>query len=136
MGAVAAHARGLLDRLEGEHLLAEVSLVEGPPQQDLVDLLDLREREGLLEETERHRRVFGLRPQSHHRAGEDLGVVECELRRAIGRVEGRLGGVGAGAQVGLLRGDAGERQVANARTALIGCGGFFFNSQGAILRRL
>jgi acetyl-CoA acetyltransferase len=35
-----------------------------------------------------------------------------------------------------LRGDAGERQVANARTALIGCGGFFFNSQGAILRRL
>ena len=35
-----------------------------------------------------------------------------------------------------LRGDAGERQVAGARTALIGCGGFFFNSQGAILRRL
>ncbi|MFO0690552.1 MAG: thiolase family protein [Myxococcota bacterium] len=35
-----------------------------------------------------------------------------------------------------LRGDAGPRQVANARTALIGCGGFFFNSQGAILRRL
>ena len=26
--------------------------------------------------------------------------------------------------------------VAEARTALIGCGGFFFNSQGAILRRL
>ena len=35
-----------------------------------------------------------------------------------------------------LRGDAGERQVANASSALIGCGGFFFNSQGAILRRL
>jgi len=35
-----------------------------------------------------------------------------------------------------LRGDAGERQVAGARTAMIGCGGFFFNSQGAILRRL
>ncbi|MBW2267839.1 MAG: thiolase family protein [Deltaproteobacteria bacterium] len=35
-----------------------------------------------------------------------------------------------------LRGDAGKRQVANARTAIIGCGGFFFNSQGAILRRL
>ncbi len=35
-----------------------------------------------------------------------------------------------------LRGDAGERQVADARTALIGCGGFFFNSQGAVLRRL
>jgi acetyl-CoA acetyltransferase len=35
-----------------------------------------------------------------------------------------------------LRGEAGARQVANARTALIGCGGFFFNSQGAILRRL
>ncbi|MEE2677788.1 MAG: thiolase family protein [Myxococcota bacterium] len=35
-----------------------------------------------------------------------------------------------------LRGDAGERQVANAKTALIGCGGFFFNSPGAILRRL
>jgi len=35
-----------------------------------------------------------------------------------------------------LRGDAGARQVANARTALIGCGGFFFNSQGAILQRL
>jgi len=35
-----------------------------------------------------------------------------------------------------LRGDGGERQVAEARTALIGCGGFFFNSQGAILRRL
>lgn len=35
-----------------------------------------------------------------------------------------------------LRGDAGERQVADAKTALIGCGGFFFNSQGAILRRL
>lgn len=35
-----------------------------------------------------------------------------------------------------LRGEAGARQVENARTALIGCGGFFFNSQGAILRRL
>ncbi|MCA9502161.1 MAG: thiolase family protein [Myxococcales bacterium] len=35
-----------------------------------------------------------------------------------------------------LRGEAGERQVADAKTALIGCGGFFFNSQGAILRRL
>jgi acetyl-CoA acetyltransferase len=35
-----------------------------------------------------------------------------------------------------LRREAGERQVADASTALIGCGGFFFNSQGAILRRL
>lgn len=35
-----------------------------------------------------------------------------------------------------LRGEAGERQVPDARTALIGCGGFFFNSQGAILKRL
>ncbi|MBW2425835.1 MAG: thiolase family protein [Deltaproteobacteria bacterium] len=35
-----------------------------------------------------------------------------------------------------LRGEAGERQVHDAKTALIGCGGFFFNSQGAILRRL
>jgi len=35
-----------------------------------------------------------------------------------------------------LRGEGGERQVADARTALIGCGGFFFNSQGAVLRRL
>jgi acetyl-CoA acetyltransferase len=35
-----------------------------------------------------------------------------------------------------LRGDAGERLVHDAKTALIGCGGFFFNSQGAILKRL
>ena len=35
-----------------------------------------------------------------------------------------------------LRREAGERQVHEAQTALIGCGGFFFNSQGAILRRL
>jgi len=35
-----------------------------------------------------------------------------------------------------LRGDAGERQVHDASTALIGCGGFFFNSQGAVLKRL
>lgn len=35
-----------------------------------------------------------------------------------------------------LRHQAGDRQVEGARTALIGCGGFFFNSQGAILRRL
>ncbi len=35
-----------------------------------------------------------------------------------------------------LRGEADERQVAGARTAFIGCGGFFFNSQGLILRRL
>jgi hypothetical protein len=35
-----------------------------------------------------------------------------------------------------LRGDSGARQVADARAALIGCGGFFFNSQGAVLRRL
>ena len=34
-----------------------------------------------------------------------------------------------------LRGQAGERQVANARTALVTPGGFFFNSQGAVLRR-
>ncbi len=35
-----------------------------------------------------------------------------------------------------LRGEAEGRQVPGARNALIGCGGFFFNSQGAILRRL
>ena len=34
-----------------------------------------------------------------------------------------------------LRGDAGERQVDGARTALVTPGGFFFNSQGAVLRR-
>jgi len=34
-----------------------------------------------------------------------------------------------------LRGDAGERQVANARTALVTPGGFFFNAQGVVLRR-
>jgi acetyl-CoA acetyltransferase len=34
-----------------------------------------------------------------------------------------------------LRGEAGERQVAGARTALVTPGGFFFNSQGALLRR-
>jgi acetyl-CoA acetyltransferase len=33
-----------------------------------------------------------------------------------------------------LRGDAGERQVPGAKTALVTPGGFFFNSQGAILR--
>ena len=35
-----------------------------------------------------------------------------------------------------LRGEAEARQVPGARNALIGCGGFFFNSQGAVLRRL
>ena len=35
-----------------------------------------------------------------------------------------------------LRGEAEGRQVPGAQTALIGCGGFFFNSQGAVLRRL
>lgn len=34
-----------------------------------------------------------------------------------------------------LRGDAGERQVADARAALVTPGGFFFNAQGALLRR-
>ena len=33
-----------------------------------------------------------------------------------------------------LRGDAGERQVEAARTALVTPGGFFFNSQGCLLR--
>ena len=33
-----------------------------------------------------------------------------------------------------LRGDAGDRQVEGAETALVTSGGFFFNSQGAILR--
>jgi len=33
-----------------------------------------------------------------------------------------------------LRGEAGERQVAAAKTALVTPGGFFFNSQGAVLR--
>jgi acetyl-CoA acetyltransferase len=33
-----------------------------------------------------------------------------------------------------LRGEAGERQVADAQVALVLTGGFFFNSQGAILR--
>jgi acetyl-CoA acetyltransferase len=33
-----------------------------------------------------------------------------------------------------LRGDAGDRQVPGARTALVTPGGFFFNSQGIILR--
>lgn len=34
-----------------------------------------------------------------------------------------------------LRGDAGDRQVDGARTALVTPGGFFFNSQGFVLRR-
>lgn len=34
-----------------------------------------------------------------------------------------------------LRGEAGDRQVQGARTALVTPGGFFFNSQGALLRR-
>jgi len=34
-----------------------------------------------------------------------------------------------------LRGEAGARQVEGARTALVTPGGFFFNSQGALLRR-
>jgi acetyl-CoA acetyltransferase len=33
-----------------------------------------------------------------------------------------------------LRGEAGDRQVAGARTALVTPGGFFFNSQGVVLR--
>jgi acetyl-CoA acetyltransferase len=33
-----------------------------------------------------------------------------------------------------LRGQAGERQVPGARTALVTSGGFFFNAQGAVLR--
>ena len=33
-----------------------------------------------------------------------------------------------------LRGTAGSRQVPGARSALITCGGFFFNSQGILLR--
>jgi hypothetical protein len=33
-----------------------------------------------------------------------------------------------------LRQDAGERQVPGASTALLAVGGFFFNSQGMILR--
>jgi acetyl-CoA acetyltransferase len=33
-----------------------------------------------------------------------------------------------------LRGEAGERQAPGARTALVVPGGFFFNSQGLILR--
>ncbi|TML12791.1 MAG: thiolase family protein [Actinobacteria bacterium] len=33
-----------------------------------------------------------------------------------------------------LRGDAGDRQVPGARTALVTPGGFFFNSQGVVLR--
>jgi acetyl-CoA acetyltransferase len=35
-----------------------------------------------------------------------------------------------------LRGEAGDRQVPGAQTALVTPGGFFFNPQGAILRRL
>ena len=33
-----------------------------------------------------------------------------------------------------LRGDAGERQVAGAQAALVTPGGYYFNSQGMILR--
>jgi hypothetical protein len=33
-----------------------------------------------------------------------------------------------------LRGDAGDRQVDGVRTALVTPGGFFFNSQGVVLR--
>jgi hypothetical protein len=33
-----------------------------------------------------------------------------------------------------LRGEAAARQVAGAKTALVTSGGFFFNSQGLVLR--
>src|SRR5690606_10559428 len=49
--------------------------------------------------------------------------------------EGRTRGSGHLREAGTqLRGAAGDRQVPGARTALVTPGGFFFNSQGAVLR--
>ena len=67
----------------------------------------------------------------------NLGPGPCCLKCCMALSEGATRGSGHLREaVTQLRGEAGERQVPDARTALIGCGGFFFNSQGAILRRL
>ena len=73
---------------------------------------------------------------------EDLGCVMINGKVPINPHGGSLSeGASRGTghlreAVTQLRGDARERQVHDAKTALIGCGGFFFNSQGAILKRL
>src|SRR5262245_36763654 len=74
---------GLDEQIHCEDLFAEVAFVQIGAEDDLVQTLELREREARREQLESDRRVANLAPQPLVSARDDLAVIERELRQIV-----------------------------------------------------
>src|ERR1043165_9341341 len=110
------HLVGLDEEIHREDLLAEVSLVEVGAEDDLVQPLQLCEREPRRQELEADRGVAPLAAQPLVRAADDLVVVERELGQVVEREPADAHRVGRGADP--VIGELGERVVRHRDHAL------------------
>jgi hypothetical protein len=97
-GTPGAFANPFVERhqdAEQRHLAPEVSLVHRPPQNRLVHLLQLTQRELLRQELEAGGRVFELVHEPLQRIGEDPLVIERERQMLARRAPHRRPRVGA-----------------------------------------
>ena len=82
-----------LQYFENRHLAPEIPLVQFFPQDRLVNLLQLSEREFLGEQLETYRRVLQLISQSFNRIVQNCSMVKGERRQFIGGIPVRLGDI-------------------------------------------
>ena len=94
VGNAALFAR-LGEEAHGQEALPEVPLVERPPEDRLVQRLELRQLEPLGQHLEADRLVADLRAQALERDREDLVVVEREAARVLHGKPARRARVGS-----------------------------------------
>ncbi len=94
-----------------ERLAPEVRRVERGSPHRLIDVAQIGEGEGFLDEREGHGRVLQLNPRSLHAVMHDRGVVEGERRRVVPRQVG----YGPEARAATVRGGSGQRDVGRER---------------------
>ena len=83
VGDVLLHFVGLDQQIHGEHALAEVALVELALEHELVQVLELREREFLRQQLEADGLIAQLAAQPLERRLQDVRVIEREARHVV-----------------------------------------------------
>src|SRR5262249_28632113 len=82
-----AHPPRVLHETEREDALAEVARIESAPEDRLVGVLQLGEREALREQAVDDVRVLELVAQALHGVADHLAVIEGERRELLHRME-------------------------------------------------
>src|SRR4051812_45873559 len=80
---VAFHLVGLDEEVHCEHALAEVALVESALEHELVEVLQLRERELFRQQLEADRLIAQLAAQARERRLQNVGVIEGKARSVV-----------------------------------------------------